>query len=65
MKFSIKDFYSDCDYIGGNCGFGPIYWRNLSWKTSFFAQWEFNAKKIKSSQKKETFNIVTSIKNRR
>ena len=23
----------------GNCGFGHIYWRNPSWKTSFFAQW--------------------------
>ena len=22
----------------GNCGFGQIYWKNLSWKTSFFVQ---------------------------
>ena len=23
----------------GNCGFGHIYWRNPSWKTSFFVQY--------------------------
>ena len=23
----------------GNCGFGHIYWRSPSWKTSFFVQW--------------------------
>ena len=23
----------------GNCGFGHIYWRNPSWKTSFLVQW--------------------------
>ena len=22
----------------GNCGFGHVYWRNLSWKTPFFVQ---------------------------
>ena len=31
MKFSIKDFLSKCDQI-------HIYWRNSSWKTSFFMQ---------------------------
>ena len=25
MKFSIKDFFSKCDQIAGNCGFGHIY----------------------------------------
>ena len=24
----------------GNCGFGHIYWRNRSWKTSFFSQYK-------------------------
>ena len=28
MKFSIKDFFSKCDQIAGNCRFGHIYWRN-------------------------------------
>ena len=28
MKYSIKDFFSKCDPIAGNCGFGHIYWRN-------------------------------------
>ena len=31
MKFSIKDFFSKV-----SCGFSHIYWRNPSWKTSFF-----------------------------
>ena len=44
MKFSIKYFLSKCDQIRrkletGNWGFGHIYWRNTSWKTSFFVQW--------------------------
>ena len=29
MKFSIKDYFSKCDQIAVNCGFGHIYWRNL------------------------------------
>ena len=40
MKFSIKDFFSKCDH----CGFGHIYWRNLSWKTSFFVHWTLRNK---------------------
>ena len=32
-KFSIKHFFSKCDQV---CSF---YWRNLSWKTSFFAHY--------------------------
>ena len=36
MKFSIKDFIRKYDQIHIDCGFGHIYWRNPSWKTSFF-----------------------------
>ena len=25
MKLSIKDFFSKCNEIAGNCGFGHIY----------------------------------------
>ena len=35
MKFYIKDFFSKCDQIRS---FGHIYWRNPSWKTSFFVE---------------------------
>ena len=34
MKLPIQDFFSK-----GNCGFGHIYWKNLSEKTSSFVQW--------------------------
>ena len=27
MKSSINDFFSKCDHIHKNCGFGQIYWR--------------------------------------
>ena len=36
MKLSMKDFFSKCHQIRSSCGFGHIYWRNPSWKTSFF-----------------------------
>ena len=42
MKFSIKDFFSKCDHIHGNCGFGHIYWKRSFWKNfSFFVQCKF------------------------
>ena len=37
MKFSIMDFFSK---YAETCRFGQIYWRNPSWKTSFFVQWK-------------------------
>ena len=36
MRFSMKDFFSKCDQIRS---FGHIYWKNPSWKTSFFVQY--------------------------
>ena len=28
MKYSINDFFGECDQIRKKCGFGHIYWRN-------------------------------------
>ena len=36
MKFSIEGFSVNVTKSAGNCGFDQIYWRNPSWKTSFF-----------------------------
>ena len=41
MRYSIKDFFSKYDQILRKLQFGHIYWRKLSWKTSFFVQWQF------------------------
>ena len=38
MKFPNKDFFSNCDQIRRNCGFGHIYWRNPSWKTLYLGK---------------------------
>ena len=35
MKFSIKN-------LSSKYGFGHVYWRNPSQKTSFFVQWFYN-----------------------
>ena len=34
-KFSIKRFFRITTKSAVLCGFGDIYWRNLSWKTFF------------------------------
>ena len=34
-SFSLRVFSINASKSTGNCGFGRIYWRNPSWKTSF------------------------------
>ena len=52
VMISINDFFTKCDQISENCGFGYIYWRNPKWKTSFFVQrkeYHFNENNIERS----------------
>ena len=35
-SFPLRIFSVNVTKSTGNCGFGHIYWRNPSWKTSFF-----------------------------
>ena len=34
-SFQVKIYSVNMTKSAGSCGFGPIYWRNPSWKTSF------------------------------
>ena len=39
IKFSIGDFFSECDQIHSFLGtFGHIYWRNLQLKSWFYVK---------------------------
>ena len=53
MKFPIKDFFGKCDSV--------IYWRNPSWKTSFFVQYNHNLFPL--FLKTRTFSMFTTLSN--
>ena len=40
LSFSLRIFSVHVTKSAGIRGFAHIYWRNLSWKTSFFVQWQ-------------------------
>ena len=40
MKFFARDLFIKFTKTAVSCGFGHIYWRNTSWKTSFLVQWK-------------------------